>query len=165
MMMPMRHPHAPLLLAQPPDVLALETDLEDQEADILTTARACLEAREFKRVVHLLQECKSAKARFLSIYSQFIVSSTLPPNFLSMTSTTNHARRRKKLRSEIGISLIVGYSVDAGFDTLLFTHSDNRHQPPIPVNSTLNELLELVVNASDPWLLFLYVLLEELGNF
>ncbi|KAF8893805.1 hypothetical protein BD779DRAFT_1669341 [Infundibulicybe gibba] len=35
---------------------------------------------------------------------------------------------------------------------------NNRHQPPVPVNSSLNELLELVRNATDPWLLFLQAL-------
>lgn len=71
---PARHPHAPLLQSQPEDVRAMESELEYQEDDIFVTARACLESREFLRAVHLLRECKSSKARFLSIYCQFIVS-------------------------------------------------------------------------------------------
>jgi anaphase-promoting complex subunit 8 len=71
---PARHPHAPSLQAQPEDVRAMETDLEYQEADNLVTARACFEAREFLRAKFLLENCRSSKARFLSVYSQFIVS-------------------------------------------------------------------------------------------
>jgi anaphase-promoting complex subunit 8 len=51
----------------------LELGLEAQDSDVLTTAKACVQAREFLRAVHLLRECKSSKARFLSIYSQFMV--------------------------------------------------------------------------------------------
>lgn len=73
-MTPARHPHAPRLFSQSEDVRALELDLEYQEEDVLATARACIEAREFLRATHLLRECRSSKARFLSVYSQFIVS-------------------------------------------------------------------------------------------
>ncbi|KAL0956553.1 hypothetical protein HGRIS_002690 [Hohenbuehelia grisea] len=31
----------------------------------------------------------------------------------------------------------------------------NRHQPPLPINTALSELLELVKNSEDPWLIFL----------
>lgn len=34
---------------------------------------------------------------------------------------------------------------------------DNRHQPPSPVNQSLNDLLDLVQDSTDPWLLFLWV--------
>jgi anaphase-promoting complex subunit 8 len=73
---PARHPHAPLLHAQYGDIRAMEIDLECQEEDILVNARACFQAREFRRAVHVLQGCRSSKARFLSIYSNFIVSGT-----------------------------------------------------------------------------------------
>ena len=33
----------------------------------------------------------------------------------------------------------------------------NRHQPPTPINTSLGELLSLVKNTTDPWLLFLLV--------
>ena len=52
----------------------MEADLEYQEADNLATARACFESREFLRAKFLLENCRSSKARFLSIYSQFLVS-------------------------------------------------------------------------------------------
>ncbi len=34
--------------------------------------------------------------------------------------------------------------------------TETREQPPEPVNTSLHQLLELVNNATDPWLLFLY---------
>ena len=34
---------------------------------------------------------------------------------------------------------------------------DNRHQPPLPINTSLCDLLELVNEVKDPWLLFLSV--------
>ncbi|KAG6911124.1 hypothetical protein DXG01_003864 [Tephrocybe rancida] len=80
-----RHPHATMLVEQLPDVVAIENGLEAQEEDALVTARACIDAREFKRASHLLRDCKSSKARFLSTYSQFIVS---PINLLRYTHIT-----------------------------------------------------------------------------
>lgn len=47
---------------------------EVQEEDSITAARACFEAREFYRATHILEKCTSAKAKFLRIYCQFIVS-------------------------------------------------------------------------------------------
>lgn len=70
---PARHPHAPQVKPQPEDLHGLEMNLETQDEDHLATARACFEAREFLRAVHLLRDCNSSKARFLSIYSQFMV--------------------------------------------------------------------------------------------
>lgn len=34
---------------------------------------------------------------------------------------------------------------------------DKRHQPPVPLNTSLLDLLEIVKNAKNPWLLFLLV--------
>jgi len=94
---PARHRRAPLL-GQPPDVRAMENDLEIQEEDVLGTARACVEAREFKRAIHILQDCRSSKARFLSIYSRFIVSSTSLSYLTSMTVLFNKATEKKAQR-------------------------------------------------------------------
>ncbi|KAG6832599.1 hypothetical protein H0H92_014435 [Tricholoma furcatifolium] len=58
---PIRHPHAPLPVDQP-DVRAFEHELEIQDEDLLMTARACVDAREFTRAVHILRDCKSSKA-------------------------------------------------------------------------------------------------------
>jgi anaphase-promoting complex subunit 8 len=51
-----------------------EYEEETRDADLLATARACFQAREFSRAVHLLRNCKSSKAQFLSLYNQFIVN-------------------------------------------------------------------------------------------
>jgi anaphase-promoting complex subunit 8 len=51
----------------------MEREMETQDIDSITSARACMETREFLRAVHVLRECKSPKARFLSLYSQFMV--------------------------------------------------------------------------------------------
>jgi hypothetical protein len=51
----------------------MEAEYELREEDVLATARACMDAREFQRAVHLLRDCKSARARFLSVYNQFMV--------------------------------------------------------------------------------------------
>ncbi|KAG6820746.1 hypothetical protein H0H93_012392 [Arthromyces matolae] len=101
----------------PPETKAVESDLETQEDDLLVTARACVNAKEFKRAIHMLRDCKSSKARFLSIYSQFIAS-------------------EKQAQRD-------WHKLD-----------NNRQQPAVPVNNSLNDLLELVCNATDPWLLF-----------
>ncbi|KAF8664373.1 hypothetical protein AX16_000744 [Volvariella volvacea WC 439] len=65
------YPHA--LLARPrPDTV--DSAMEAQEADTLVAARNCVESKEFRRAVYTLRDCGSLKARFLYIYSQFIVS-------------------------------------------------------------------------------------------
>ena len=73
-MTPARHPHAPQIILVSENVRESEKILESEEEDALQAARASFEAREFYHATHLLQDCKSAKARFLRIYSQFIVS-------------------------------------------------------------------------------------------
>ena len=67
------HRHAPKLQRIPDDVRLREFDLEMRERDFLATAQKCFEHREFKRVVYWLHECRSAKALFLSVYSQYMV--------------------------------------------------------------------------------------------
>ncbi|KAJ7783244.1 hypothetical protein B0H16DRAFT_1496073 [Mycena metata] len=118
---PARHPHAPVLQIQPEDVRAREADFENTEADLLFSARTFIESRDPMRAIHVLHACRSAKAHFLSLYSQFI-------------ATENRA-----LRS--------WHKLD-----------NNRHQPSYPVNPTVQDLLSRVVNATDPWLLYLKAL-------
>lgn len=50
-----------------------ELELEMREGDFLATAQKCFEHREFKRAVYWLHECRSVKALFLSVYSQYMV--------------------------------------------------------------------------------------------
>ncbi|KAJ7287468.1 hypothetical protein C8J57DRAFT_1283989 [Mycena rebaudengoi] len=71
---PARHPHAPLPHIEPEHVRALERELELQEEDLLFSSRTLFEAGELLRAMHVLSECKSSKAEFLRLYSQFIVT-------------------------------------------------------------------------------------------
>ena len=75
-MTPARHPHAPQINPVSENAQESEKILEDEDEDALQAARASFEAREFYHASHLLQDCRSAKARFLRIYSQFIVSAS-----------------------------------------------------------------------------------------
>ena len=67
------HRYAPRLQQIPEHVRLRELELEMREGDFLATAQKCLEHREFKRAVYWLHECRSTKALFLSIYSQYMV--------------------------------------------------------------------------------------------
>ncbi|TFK75366.1 cell division control protein 23 [Pluteus cervinus] len=112
---PARHPQAPPLSAF--DTLP-RTNPSADEQDILVAARGCMENREFHRAAYLLRECESPKARFMALYSQFLVS------------------EKKSLRD--------WHKLDS-----------NRYQPSVPVNESLQDLLQSVQSATDPWLLFL----------
>lgn len=70
-----KNPLAPVLLPWPanPEEAAQEAVLEAGDADAYTSARACMDAKEFQRAVYMLQNCKSRKASFLSSYCQFMV--------------------------------------------------------------------------------------------
>jgi anaphase-promoting complex subunit 8 len=78
-MSPARHPHAPQVNPVSENAQVSEKNLENEEEDALQAARASFEAREFYHATHLLQDCRSAKAKFLRIYSQFIVSTNNGP--------------------------------------------------------------------------------------
>ncbi|KAH7909322.1 hypothetical protein BJ138DRAFT_1127757 [Hygrophoropsis aurantiaca] len=98
-----------------------EVESENHDEASLTVAQAYVASKEFSRAVHTLRGYKSAKARFLSIYCQFL------------------ATEKKALRD-------------------WYKLCDERKQPPAPTNRALLELLEIVKNATDPWLLFLKAL-------
>ncbi|TBU33911.1 TPR-like protein [Dichomitus squalens] len=111
-------PSAPSLQGQSIDVLRQEAEWEAHDVDRLVMAKAFMEAKEFLRVIHWLKPCRSSKATFLRVYSQYLES-------------------EKKAQRE-------WYKLEK-----------TREQPPEPVNTSLHQLLELVSNATDPWLLFL----------
>lgn len=76
-------PVAPLAFNQLFDVSSLTLTTEEQrferervraEQDLLTGAKAYFDAREFHRVMYMLQGCQSSKALFLTSYSYFLVS-------------------------------------------------------------------------------------------
>ncbi|KAF9066627.1 hypothetical protein BDP27DRAFT_1449615 [Rhodocollybia butyracea] len=63
-----KHPHAP------PLVPFNHIREEPGEEDSMTTARICFEAKEYSRVPALVAGCVSPAARFMSMYSRFLVS-------------------------------------------------------------------------------------------
>ncbi|KAJ7462371.1 hypothetical protein B0H11DRAFT_2055441 [Mycena galericulata] len=69
-----RHPHAPTLRTRPEDERALDLEFETHEEDLLFSARTFIETREPMRAIHVLNRCRSSKAHFLSLYSQFIAT-------------------------------------------------------------------------------------------
>lgn len=71
---PARHPDAPPLQRQSPEVLQQELEWEAQDADYLAMAKTFIEAKEFLRVIHWLKPCRSSKAAFLRVYCQFLVN-------------------------------------------------------------------------------------------
>ncbi|KAJ7647249.1 hypothetical protein FB45DRAFT_892871 [Roridomyces roridus] len=71
-----RHQHAPALYTVPEDARALDLEFETHEEDMLFSARIFIESREPMRAIHVLRQCRSSKAHFLSLYSQFIATET-----------------------------------------------------------------------------------------
>ncbi|KAJ3742913.1 hypothetical protein DFH05DRAFT_1498493 [Lentinula detonsa] len=67
---PTRHPHAPSLA--PFDYGSDELNAEEE--DSMATARICFEAKEYSRVSAFLVGCVGSAARFLSLYSRFLLS-------------------------------------------------------------------------------------------
>ena len=76
-----RHPDAPPIQGQSPDVLQQEAEWEAQEADYLVMAKTFLEAKEFLRVIHWLKPCRSSKATFLRTYSQYLVNTLVSNHY------------------------------------------------------------------------------------
>ncbi|KAI0819986.1 TPR-like protein [Trametes gibbosa] len=111
-------PYASMLQGRTAELRQREAELETEDADHIAMAKTFMDSKEYLRVIHWLRPCRSAKATFLRVYSQFL------------ESEKNAMREWYKLEN-------------------------TREQPPEPVNTALHELLELVQDAKDPWLLFL----------
>ncbi|KAG1732216.1 uncharacterized protein EDB91DRAFT_1152196 [Suillus paluster] len=62
------------LLPHSPDVRAQETEWEAQDEAALFAAQAFMAAKEFTRVEFTVKNCKSAKARFIYLYSCFLAA-------------------------------------------------------------------------------------------
>lgn len=90
----------------------------DAEDPWFLAAQSFFTSKEFGRAIHVLQGCKSPKARFLSVYCQFLIS------------------EKKTERA-------------------WYKHFNVRGQPPIPLNRSLLDHLELVKDSTDPWMMFL----------
>ena len=63
-----------MLPVQPPEVLQQEAIWEAEDADQIAMAKAFMDSKEYLRVIHWLRPCKSAKAAFLRVYSQYLVN-------------------------------------------------------------------------------------------
>jgi anaphase-promoting complex subunit 8 len=61
------------LLSHSLDIHAQETEWEAQDEAALMAAQALMAAKEFTRVEFTVKHCKSARARFLYVYSCFLV--------------------------------------------------------------------------------------------
>lgn len=51
----------------------LTRDLEKRDEDAFAAGRSCFEAQEYAKVEYWLKDCESPKAKFLKVYSRFIV--------------------------------------------------------------------------------------------
>ncbi|KAJ7287200.1 hypothetical protein C8J57DRAFT_1167219 [Mycena rebaudengoi] len=58
----------------PPPASPARTPEHDSEEDVFVCARKSVNEKQYTRAVHLLRECQSAKARFLSTYCRYIMS-------------------------------------------------------------------------------------------
>ena len=98
---PPPHPHAPLDSAVdsrvPPEEIALELD----EEDILSAGMASFRCREFARATRSMGACSSAKGRFLSLYSQYLVRLSLSlRRFGVMIQSRKGQRKNRSTRLE-----------------------------------------------------------------
>lgn len=79
-----------------PDLVSLglrdEEPMDEETADLFMIARSLYDAKEHERVAYLLRYVKHPKARFLGLYSRYIVRG-LPALFLSdIAHSTNFLR-------------------------------------------------------------------------
>lgn len=62
-----------MLQGQTPEVRQREAEWEAEDADHIAMAKTFMDSKEYLRVIHWLRPCRSAKATFLRVYSQFLV--------------------------------------------------------------------------------------------
>ncbi|KAH8118975.1 TPR-like protein [Phellopilus nigrolimitatus] len=108
-----------------------EADFEEEEQDVLAAARALAEAKEYMRASKLLHECKSARGKFMRWYFDFL------------------AEEKRALRDWHNLDYSLSQNTKAAQVPL---------QPLAPINKYIQELLEMVSDETDPWLLFLKAL-------
>jgi anaphase-promoting complex subunit 8 len=53
-----------------------DAEADEEEADLLEVAKTYYAMKELDRASHLLRDCKGPKARFLSIYCRYLVSTS-----------------------------------------------------------------------------------------
>jgi len=71
-----RHPKAPMPSSIPNHVILQEREFENAEADVLVSARIYLETRDYDPIVPLLERARSAKGRFIWLYSKYLKAET-----------------------------------------------------------------------------------------
>ena len=157
-----------------------ELDLEEDETDELAAARAFADAKEYTRASHFLRTCKSAKGVFMHIYFRFLVSYTDHWKWTRPIAVAARHLRRKHCETGITWIVCILHVLPLSHKLTLpipprstaqwatrhirrLTQSNipaakNPNQPPHPVNAQLQEMLQPLSNATDPWLLFMYVL-------
>lgn len=52
---------------------SLDGDLEEEEEDVILAGKALFDMKEYHRVPKVLAGCQSSKAKFLSVYSRYLV--------------------------------------------------------------------------------------------
>ncbi|KAJ4486379.1 hypothetical protein J3R30DRAFT_3446262 [Lentinula aciculospora] len=67
-----------------------DVDAEERDADVFNLARKCMEARQYHRAIHFVRGCASSKARFISVYCQFITSEKKALHEWHKTDNTRH---------------------------------------------------------------------------
>ncbi|RXW25624.1 hypothetical protein EST38_g267 [Candolleomyces aberdarensis] len=102
-----RHPDAAKPFTLTEEEKRFERDRIRSEQDLLIGAKAYFDAREFKRVMYMLQGCQSAKAIFLSSYSFFLSIAGYPWNWsawILLGSCLNDAEELTALMSLMPLS-------------------------------------------------------------
>ena len=81
----------------------------------------------------------------------------VPALMISFAYSESEVERLARRRLfETGINSTVGFAL-LNWCFVDLVYSDNRHQPPGPVNASMMDLLAMIKTSTDPWLLFLYV--------
>ncbi|KAL5523535.1 hypothetical protein ACEPAG_7708 [Sanghuangporus baumii] len=142
-----KSPQPPSAVSMLSEAEASEVDLEEEEQDILAGARSLAEAKEYMRASKLLQDCKSSRGRFMKWYFDFL------------------AEEKKALRDWHNLDcehsiLVISLFTNSLKDSLSQNVKSSLvpQQPLAPVNNHIQELLEMVADETDPWLLFLKAL-------
>ncbi|KAI5121571.1 hypothetical protein M0805_000751 [Coniferiporia weirii] len=132
--------------------LDADAELEVDEQDTLAAARALGEAKEHMRASRLLGECRSARGRFMRWYFDFLAE--------EKRALRDWHNLDCKTCLPFLVMLVARVYADLSKDSLAQNTKTSHvpYQPPVPVNIHILELLEMVSDETDPWLLFLKAL-------
>lgn len=140
----------------------LDVPTSDEEKDAYSLARRFFDSRDFGRVMYTLRDYKSAQSRFLSLYSEYLVSEYLCIiNLLCWIQVTR--RPRNKLWTRF-INAMVGVPYECLRSLLTSILAAKKHNPG-PLNDRLVKLLDTIGQVDDPFLLFLFVYTFLISDF